>query len=84
MANRITQTSTDQYLLPTVSKLFEKPMCNRIYSFLEKYEILNMNQYHFRVKRSTILATLHAGNSESYEGKMLRSRFTLGHVQSLC
>lgn len=43
-------------LLPTFSKIFEKTICNRIYSFLEKYNILNENQYGFRKERSTTLA----------------------------
>lgn len=44
-------------LLPSISKIFEKVMANRIYTFLEKYELLDVNQYGFRQKRSTTLAT---------------------------
>lgn len=40
-------------LLPVLSKLFEKTMTNRIYNFLEKYNIFSDNQYGFRKKRST-------------------------------
>lgn len=43
-------------LLPTISKIFEKTMANRICSFTEKYNILHNNQYGFRKNRSTTLA----------------------------
>lgn len=43
-------------LLPTISKIFEKCMANRVYSFLEKNNILDGNQYGFRKKCSTTLA----------------------------
>lgn len=50
----------DQYrpiaLLPVLSKFFEKAMTNRIYNFLEKYNLINQNQYGFRKKRSTTQA----------------------------
>lgn len=43
-------------LLPTASKIFEKAMCNRVYSFCEKYKIFNESQYGFRKNHSTVLA----------------------------
>lgn len=43
-------------LLPTASKIFEKAMCNRVYSFCEKYKIFNECQNGFRKNRSTSLA----------------------------
>lgn len=43
-------------LLPAVSKVFEKAMSNRVYSFCEKYKIFNDCQNGFRKKRSTTLA----------------------------
>lgn len=46
-------------LLPTISKIYEKAMANRVCSFLEKYKILNTSQYGFRKNRSTILAVYH-------------------------
>ncbi|CAH2215522.1 jg886, partial [Pararge aegeria aegeria] len=43
-------------LLPALSKIFEKTITNRVYGFLEKYNILNEAQYGFRKNRSTTLA----------------------------
>lgn len=43
-------------LLPSFSKIFEKAMCNRIYAFLEKYNILDESQNGFRKLRSTTQA----------------------------
>lgn len=43
-------------LLPTISKIFERAMSNRLYSFFEKYNVLDSNQYGFRKDRSTTLA----------------------------
>lgn len=43
-------------LLSTISKIFEKTMANRLYNFLEKYDILDNCQYGFRKNRSTTLA----------------------------
>lgn len=40
-------------LLPAISKIFEKAMANRVYRFLEKFNLLNKNQYGFRKNRST-------------------------------
>ncbi len=41
-------------LLPNVSKILEKVVHSRLYSFIEKHDILYDNQYGFRPKRSTI------------------------------
>lgn len=43
-------------LLPTASKVFEKAMCSRVYSFCEKYKIFDDCQNGFRKNRSTTLA----------------------------
>lgn len=55
-----TKTDPNNYrpiaLLPTASKVFEKAMCNRVYSFCEKYNIFNDCQNGFRQNRSTSLA----------------------------
>lgn len=40
-------------LLPVISKIFEKAMADRVYLFLEKFNLLNKNQYGFRKNRST-------------------------------
>ena len=41
-------------LLPSISKIIEKLVHKRLYSFWENTEILNDNQYGFRPKHSTI------------------------------
>jgi hypothetical protein len=43
-------------LLPSISKIFERIMTNRLCSFFEKYKILDDRQYGFRKNRSTTLA----------------------------
>jgi hypothetical protein len=43
-------------ILPTASKIFEKAMCVRIYSYCERYKIFDESQNGFRKKRSTVLA----------------------------
>jgi hypothetical protein len=57
------ETDPSQYrpiaLLPTISKLFEKAMVNRVYHFFEKYGILHKNQFGFRKNHSTVLAVYH-------------------------
>ena len=45
-------------VLPCFSKIFERLMYNRVVKFLDKHNILNENQYSFRKKRSTNLATV--------------------------
>lgn len=42
-------------LLPVASKVFEKPMCNRLYSFCENYDVFHESQNGFPL--STTLAT---------------------------
>jgi hypothetical protein len=44
-------------LLPVISKIYEKAMCSRLYSFCEKFEIFDDAQNGFRKNRSTTLAT---------------------------
>lgn len=43
-------------ILPSFSKVLEKAMCNRLYTFLEKYKILDDCQNGFRKTKSTTLA----------------------------
>ena len=45
-------------ILPILSKIFERVVYNRVYSFLEKYNLLNRSQYGFRKGKSTIQAVL--------------------------
>ena len=45
-------------ILPPLSKIFEKIVFKQIFSFFDKYSLLNQNQYGFRPKRSTIQAVL--------------------------
>lgn len=46
-------------ILPTLSKIMEKIVCNRLVIYLEKYNILYKHQYGFRSKHSTIHPILH-------------------------
>ena len=46
-------------LLPSISKIMEKIVHQRVYSFLEKYNILQEQQFGFRPKCSTIHAITH-------------------------
>ena len=41
-------------ILVTWSKIFEKAMYNRVYTYLERFNLLFINQYGFRQKHSTI------------------------------
>ena len=43
-------------ILPCISKIYEKVVYHRLISYLDKYEILNSNQYGFRNKHSTSMA----------------------------
>ena len=45
-------------VLPSFSKVLEKVVYNRLYKFLDKYNILADEQYGFRSKRSTYMALL--------------------------
>ena len=45
-------------ILPILSKIFERIVYNRVYSFLEKNNLLNHSQYRFRKGNSTIQAVL--------------------------
>ena len=40
-------------LLPTIGKILEKLLCDRMTAFLEKYDLFNKNQFGFRQKRGT-------------------------------
>ena len=46
-------------ILPAISKIMEKMVCNRLMVFLENYNILYKHQYGFRAKHSTIHPILH-------------------------
>ena len=58
-------------ILPTLSKVFEKVIFKRLYSFLEKYSILSENQFGFRPKHSTIDAIIQFTNqiTEGFKNK---------------
>lgn len=43
-------------LLPVISKVFEKIICQRMYSFLEKFNVIAKNQHGFRKNHSTTTA----------------------------
>ena len=45
-------------ILSTLSKIFERVVYNQLYSFLEKFNLLNPNQFGFRKSRSTVQAVL--------------------------
>ena len=45
-------------LTPVLSKIFEKLLARNIIEFLKKFNILNVEQYGFREKRSTVDAIL--------------------------
>ena len=45
-------------ILPTVSKLFEKCLYNRIYKFFDKFKLLSSSQFGFRHGKSTADAVL--------------------------
>ena len=45
-------------LLPTVSKLFEKCLYNRIYKFFDKFKLLSFSQFGFRHEKLTTDAIL--------------------------
>ena len=49
-------------LLPTLSKILEKIVCNRLMLFINKYDILYKHQYGFRKKHSTIHPIIHLLN----------------------
>lgn len=49
-------------ILPSFSKFFEKALHNRIMDFLDKFNILNPNQFGFRKNHSTSLALTHLIN----------------------
>ena len=48
-------------ILPSISKILEKIIYNRLYTFLDTFHLLNLNQYGFRKGHSTdqALAQLH-------------------------
>jgi len=45
-------------ILPSFSKIFEKAVCNRLLSFLDKNNVLSKNQYGFRKNHSTYMAII--------------------------
>ena len=45
-------------ILPIFSKIFERIVHNQLYSFLEKFKLLNTNQFGFRKNKSTVQAIL--------------------------
>ena len=45
-------------ILSTFSKIFERVVYNQLYSFLDKYNLFNPNQFGFRKSKSTVQAVL--------------------------
>ena len=60
-------------LLPTISKILERVMHNRIYNFLKSNDILYAKQFDFRPKHSTIDAIINLVKDiiENYEKKQI-------------
>ena len=50
-------------MLSQFDKLFEKLICNRIYSYVQKCNLLNEKQFGFRQNHSTIPAISHIYDS---------------------
>ena len=65
-------------LLPTFSKVLERAMYNKLFKFLESYNILYKHQYGFRAKHSTIHPLIHLLNhiATSYNEK--EKKITIG------
>ena len=61
--------------LDFISKIFEKVMFNRLSKFVEKYEIINSEQYGFRPGRSTGDAILRV--SEAIHGSFNKNEFLI-------
>ena len=68
-------------LLSVFSKIVEKLMHNRLYSFLEKYDILYSLQFRFRAKHSTLHALISL--TESVKQTIDESMFGCGVVIDL-
>ena len=47
-------------ILPSLSKIFERLMYNRMLSYINKFNILSNDQFGFRKNRNTELAVIHA------------------------
>ena len=46
-------------ILSSISKIFERLMFNKMYSFIEKYQIFGNSQFGFRKGHNTELAVMH-------------------------
>ena len=64
-------------LLPSISKIFEKIMYNKIMKFLNSNDILYRHQYGFRQKHSTIHPILHLLNQCAESNNSTPSKLTL-------
>ena len=65
-------------VLPVLSKLFERVMYNRVLNFFDHFNLLNINQFGFRKKKSTINAVMdNLGHIYEYldKGKVCLSIF---------
>ena len=63
-------------VLPIFSKVFEKLMYNRIFSFVDKFKILCDNQYGFRKQHSTYMALINI--IDQISRGIDKGRFTIG------
>lgn len=63
-------------LLPQFSKILEKLFNSRLESFLDKYQIINEDQYGFRTDRTTAMAIIEA--TEEITNALDRNKFAIG------
>jgi hypothetical protein len=64
------------WILPILSKVFEKIVYNRLINYIDRFHILIDNQYGFRSGRSTYLALLQLYNKIS--SAIDKNEFTIG------
>jgi len=60
-------------LLPVLSKLFEKVLCHRVYSYLTEHNLIDKRQYGFRENHSTELGvtTIYDELLRNFENKLI-------------
>ena len=63
-------------VLPLLSKIFEKCMCNRLMSYLDRFQLLGSKQFGFRRGRSTVDALLNF--TEEIYSQLNNKQHTLG------
>jgi len=63
-------------ILPSISKIFEKLVCNRLMEYLSKFEILCDNQYGFRRNYDTSMAVV--DTVDKISSAMDSNKFSIG------